>query len=433
MSRKMKIFIDAGHGGNDPGAVGNGMRESDITLEVSLILSDILTKTALFETRLSRTTNISPSQRWQVANAWGADLLISIHVNAGGGTGVETLIPTASPNNPRRDLQACRRLAEIISNTLGRAFGMRVRRANGVMLETETRHPFVGVLRNSSMIAVLPEIAFIDSPLSNPDINVLRNRRQDVAQNLANALFQFFNVSPQQESPQTPTTPPRESFPIQSDNIQRMVDLGVIGSPDFWRGVDSVRWLNELLARAGQQGDLHRNVDNGISDLETAFKVLEMAGIMNSPSYWREQAQNSGVRFLDSLIINIANRCLDPLHRIVWAEARGEDLRGQALVAEVILNRHNSSQFPNGVYNVIHQNGINSEGRLVHQFTPVANGAYARATPTEMNRRAVSEALSGVSHSRGALFFRTIRGAEGSWHQTALTHLFDHGAHRFFR
>ena len=68
------------------------------------------------------------------------------------------------------------------------------RRANGVMLETETRHLFVGVLRNSSMIAVLPEIAFIDSPLSNPDINVLRNRRQEVAHILAESISQFFGV-----------------------------------------------------------------------------------------------------------------------------------------------------------------------------------------------------------------------------------------------
>ena len=423
--QRRKIFIDAGHGGRDPGAVGNGMRESDIALEVSLNLSDILVR-AGFETRLSRTTDVSPAERWQEANRWGADLLMSVHINAGGGTGVETLIPTASPKNPSRNLAECRILAEIISNTLGSAFNMRVRRANGVMLETETRHTSIGVLRNSRMLAVLPEIAFIDSPLSNPDINVLRNRRKDVAQALANAIFQFYNVNPQQETPQAPTAPAIPTtpiFPIAEENIRRMVELGVIGSPDFWHGVDNVRWLNELLERAGQRDTLHRNIDNGISDLDTALKVLEMAGVMNSPNYWREQVQSGVVRFLDSLIINIANRCLDPLHRIVWAEARGEDLRGQVLVAEVVLNRHNSSQFPNGIYNVIHQ---------PRQFTPITNGAYDRATPLPLNRQAVNDVLSGVSHSRGALFFRTIRGAEGSWHQTALTHLFDHGAHRFF-
>jgi len=187
-----KIFIDPGHGGRDPGAVANGMRESDVVLEISLILRDLLRQN--FDVRLSRETDISPSQRWQIANNWGADLLVSIHCNAGGGTGVETIIPTASPNNRNRDLQTNRRLAENISNALGGAFNLRIRRANGVMLETETRHDFVGVLRNSSMPAIMPEIAFIDSLLSNPDVDILRNRRREVAQVLASEIYKCFGM-----------------------------------------------------------------------------------------------------------------------------------------------------------------------------------------------------------------------------------------------
>lgn len=208
--------------------------------------------------------------------------------------------------------------------------------------------------------------------------------------------------------------------PLHVDNVGRMVKLGVINSPEFWLEVDSVQWLNELLEIAGQDGVLDRRVDNGISDLDTALKVLEMAGVMNSPDYWRGQVKNSGVRFLGQLIINIANRSLDPLHRIVWAEARGEDLKGQTLVANVVLNRHNSAQFPNGIYNVIHQPG---------QFEPTRNGSYARAIPLPKNKQAVNEALSGVDYSRGALFFDS---AADSWARQNRTLLFRHGAHTFF-
>ena len=186
----MKIFIDPGHGGRDPGAVGNGMRESDINLEVALHLVEIL-RVGGVQVQLSRETDVSPAQRWQVANAFGADLLVSIHTNAGGGTGVETLIPTASPNNPTRNLHLTRRIAERVSNDIGTRFGMGVRRANGVMLETETRHGSIGVLRNSTMPAVLVEVAFIDSPPQNPDLDVLRNKRRQVAESIAGSIFEM--------------------------------------------------------------------------------------------------------------------------------------------------------------------------------------------------------------------------------------------------
>ena len=190
-----KIFIDPGHGGSDPGAVGGGMRESDITLEVSKFLAVTLERAGL-EVMLSRTqdTTVSINERWQAANNWGTDLFVSVHVNAGGGTGVETLIPTASPNNPNRDLRENRRLAEIVSLSLANAFGMRLRRANGVMLETETRHGTVGVLRHTRMLSIMPELAFIDSPPHNPDLDVLRNRRREAAEALAKGVCSFFGV-----------------------------------------------------------------------------------------------------------------------------------------------------------------------------------------------------------------------------------------------
>ncbi|MCL2284798.1 MAG: N-acetylmuramoyl-L-alanine amidase, partial [Firmicutes bacterium] len=189
---RTKIFIDPGHGGSDPGALGNGMRESDINLDVSNRLAQIL-RAQGFEVMMSRTTDVTRSinERWQMANNWNADYFISVHTNSGGGTGVETIIPTQSPNNPARDLQATRRFAEIVSNTLGNSLGMRVRDFNGVITEEQTRHGSLGVLRFTRMIAVYPELAFIDSPLVNPDVNILRNRRQELAQALANGIRAF--------------------------------------------------------------------------------------------------------------------------------------------------------------------------------------------------------------------------------------------------
>ena len=191
-----KIFIDPGHGGTDPGAVANGLRESEIALDVSLMLEPLL-RSAGLDVRLSRRTDtaVDIGERWQGANAWGADLFLSIHANAGGGTGIETLVPTASPNNPARDLAANRRLAETVSASLANRFDMRLRRANGVMLESETRHGSVAVLRNTAMTAVLVECGFVDAPAGSPDLDVLGNRRQEIAQAIADGVFRHFGAS----------------------------------------------------------------------------------------------------------------------------------------------------------------------------------------------------------------------------------------------
>jgi N-acetylmuramoyl-L-alanine amidase len=130
------------------------------------------------------------------------------------------------------------------------------------------------------------------------------------------------------------------------------------------------------------------------------------------------------VRFIDALIIQMANRCRIILEKIVHAEAQGEGLEGQEYVANVVINRVNDRRFPNAIHPVVF---------APNQFSPVTNGAYARAVPSASVKQAVTNVLNGKDNSRGALFFRTIRGATpDSWHERALTRLFDHRNHRFY-
>jgi len=93
----VRIFIDPGHGGSDPGAVANGLYEKDLTLDIALRIRDILLKEYTgVEVRMSRETDttVSLEQRVQMANSWPADYFLSIHCNAGGGTGFESYIYT---------------------------------------------------------------------------------------------------------------------------------------------------------------------------------------------------------------------------------------------------------------------------------------------------------------------------------------------------
>jgi len=125
----------------------------------------------------------------------------------------------------------------------------------------------------------------------------------------------------------------------------------------------------------------------------------------------------------DKLPGSVTQAEFDSLCRITQAEAGGEDIKGRILVVNVVMNRVKSNRFPNTIKEVIF---------APNQFEPTRNGAYKKAEVSDGTREAVRRALEGEDHSQGALFFRSTRGLEGSWHQTALTYLFTYGGHAFF-
>ncbi len=120
----------------------------------------------------------------------------------------------------------------------------------------------------------------------------------------------------------------------------------------------------------------------------------------------------------------------DNLLRIVEAEASGEDEKGKILVANVVLNRVESKDFPDSVTEVIFQkeNGVT-------QFSPVANGRFWKVSVSEETVEAVNKALCGEDYSQGALYFAARKYADSDnmrWFDESLVFLFEHGGHEFF-
>ena len=79
------VVIDPGHGGEDTGAKGpSGVAEKDITLSIALKLAEVLKESMDARVLLTRTSDvfIPLEERTAFANANGADIFISIHVNA---------------------------------------------------------------------------------------------------------------------------------------------------------------------------------------------------------------------------------------------------------------------------------------------------------------------------------------------------------------
>lgn len=161
----MKIFIDPGHGGPDPGAVGNGVTEEYVNLNVSLELARLL-RDAGYDVKLYRTTsdenvlenkNADLRNRAQMANNWGADYFISIHTNS-------------SPNPDVHGVEAyvyrlggtSERLAQSIVNSVASELGSQNR---GVMQAN------FAVLRRTNMPAVLVELGYLTNPTEALNLN----------------------------------------------------------------------------------------------------------------------------------------------------------------------------------------------------------------------------------------------------------------------
>ncbi len=104
---------------------------------------------------------------------------------------------------------------------------------------------------------------------------------------------------------------------------------------------------------------------------------------------------------------SVSSNDLTLLSAIIFCEAGGESYAGQVAVGAVVLNRVKSSSFPNSISGVVYQSG---------QFSPVANGALARALSNGNYRHCTSAAqaaLAGSDNTGGAKFFHRVNGAAG--------------------
>ena len=156
----IRIYIDQGHNPRDynTGAEGNGFFEQDITYEVGVRLNSLLLENGAFTPRLSRPspdtvlgTNNSTSLRVRVeaANAWPADLFLSIHANASVNpsiSGSECL--TFSPQST---------VANGVSTRILEQMAMITGLDNRVIFY----RPGLYVLRRTAMPALIVEMGFI--------------------------------------------------------------------------------------------------------------------------------------------------------------------------------------------------------------------------------------------------------------------------------
>lgn len=130
-------------------------------------------------------------------------------------------------------------------------------------------------------------------------------------------------------------------------------------------------------------------------------------------------------------IYDISDQEFNILTRIVEAEATDKDMKSKILVANVVLNRWKSSQFPDTIEEVVFQR----ENGAV-QFSPTADGRYYSVDITKSSVESVDRALKGEDYSEGALYFveRSLADPDNvSWFDRSLTRLFEYEGHAFYK
>lgn len=180
--RRGVIFVDAGHGGRDPGAVANGVQEKDVVLPISLLLGQTLQGMG-FTVYYTRTNDVEIDLEPRVAAAErvNADVFVSVHANA-----------IAASNSGVNGVETYHARGSVVGNELARYVHSQIISSTGAS-DRSVRGAGFYVIAKTSMPAILVETGFATNPnearnLSNPSY------QKRMAEAIARGIDQFMRV-----------------------------------------------------------------------------------------------------------------------------------------------------------------------------------------------------------------------------------------------
>ena len=178
-----KVVIDAGHGGDDPGAIANGITEKDYTLKISNYIHNRLDEMGV-PNEMSRTSDVmlSASDRPKKIQSFygnGSDVLVvSNHINAGGGDGAEIIY--ALRNNDK--------FAKKLANEFENA-GQNVRKYYQRRLPSNPAKDYYYIMRDTpNNETVIVEYGFADTI---GDANLIKNDWKKLAEAVTKAIVEY--------------------------------------------------------------------------------------------------------------------------------------------------------------------------------------------------------------------------------------------------
>lgn len=182
-----KIVIDAGHGGDDPGASGNGIIEKDLNLKISNYMYDRFRELGV-PVKIIRSTDetISPTERVnRVLDAFGNSndvVVISNHINAGGGEGAEVIYALRNKDT----------LSNLVLQELANE-GQIIRKAYQRRLPSDTSKDYYFMQRNTGITEpITVEYGFLDN---TADAEKLKANYLDYAEAVVRAVLEYIGYS----------------------------------------------------------------------------------------------------------------------------------------------------------------------------------------------------------------------------------------------
>jgi N-acetylmuramoyl-L-alanine amidase len=179
----VKVFIGVGHGGSDPGAVANNVKEKDLNLSIALACRDELVRHGV-SVKMSRTKDEDDtlSEEIRECNAYSPDLAVDIHNNAGGGDGAEVFYHYGGGKSKTLAENILAEVVKVGQNSRG----AKVRK-------NSQGKDYYGFIRETSAPAVIVECAFVDNA---QDLKILATEsdRKKVGQAIAKGVLKTLGV-----------------------------------------------------------------------------------------------------------------------------------------------------------------------------------------------------------------------------------------------
>jgi hypothetical protein len=261
-----RVYIDIGHGElkngrNDPGAVKDSFVEHSM---------NIITGTALAERLIQRgftvkleTGNLTIDASAKAANAFGANILISQHYNAGGGDRGEVIYSWKNGSA---------QLANAAAQGLKKA-GQTVVNVYKSKPNSSGTAEYFGILRNAKMPAIIIEPCFIDNTIDRTLADTIEEQK-NIGYCVGDAIASAYG------SPD----------PIYIRALQKLVSRKIITSYDYWLNAGTFNhptngeWTSILINRIAQKDNIN-----------DSLKFLVQKGIISSPEYWQNNCKKGGL------------------------------------------------------------------------------------------------------------------------------------------
>lgn len=180
--RRGLIYIDAGHGGNDPGAVGNGIQEKDVVLAISLDLGRALQSLG-YSVYYTRTNDVEIDLEPRVASAESinADAFVSIHANS-----------LAARNSAVNGVETYHARGSTVGKELAEYVHAQIIEGTGAS-DRSVRSAGFYVIARTSMPAILVETGFVTNPTEAANLDNPSYQKR-MAEAIAKGIDQFMRV-----------------------------------------------------------------------------------------------------------------------------------------------------------------------------------------------------------------------------------------------